>query len=148
MGSWDRGHSLAGSGKRRAFKSRACYLPVLQRGGSAPRCCVAHGTGGPGGVRSELSGGLEGQESVRDRPGPRTHMGPAHCSWKGRDFSSAFGRSRVIGKTFRRSSKLPNVASPCSPPHPEPAVAEGLSCWERMFSPPCHFIDFSRAFYF
>ena len=148
MGSWDREHSLAGSGKDKGFKGRACLLPVLQREDRPLAAVWLMGLGARGRVMSELSGGQEGQESVRDRPGPQTHMGPARCSWKGRDFSSAFERSRVIRRTFRQSSELPNVASPRSPPNPKPAVAEGRSCWERMFSPPCHFIEFSRAFYF
>lgn len=147
-GQWGLGtEGIAWRGLEKRRGSRAGLLSSqFCRGEDLPRAAVwLMGLGARGRVMSELSGGQEGQESVRDRPGPRTHMGPARCSWKGRDFSSAFG---VIRRTFRQSSELPNVASPRSPPHPEPAVAEGLSCWERMFSPPCHFIEFSRAFYF
>lgn len=136
MGSWDRGHSLAGSGKRRAFKSRACYLPVLQRGGSAPRCCVAHGTGGPGEgqVRAVRGPGRPG-ECQRQARTSDTH-GPCSLLLEGQGFLLCLWEKPSYWKNLQAKLQASERGLPMLAPPPRASRSRrALMLGKNVFSP-------------
>lgn len=106
------------------------------------------GLGGPGEgqVRAVRQPGRPG-EGQRWAWASDTH-GSCLLLLEGQGFLLCFWEKPSYQKNLQAKLRASECGLPKLAPHPEPAVAEELSCWERTFSPACHFIEFSRGFYF
>ena len=142
------GIAWRGLEKRRGFKGRVCRLPFC-RGEDLPHAAAGlTGLGGlgEGQVRAVRQPGSPGEGQRRARTSD-TH-GSCLLLLGGQTFLLRFWEKPSYQKNLQAKLRASERGLPTLAPHPEPAIAEELSCWERAFSPACHFIEFSRAFYF
>ena len=121
------GIAWRGLEKRRGFKGRVCLLPVLQRGGSAPHCCGAHRTGGPGG-----GSGQSCQAARKARRGSET--GPD------------LGHARVLLAAPGRAGISPLLLGEAEVPEEPSGEAPSFRTWPSHARPPPRASRSRRAF--
>ena len=127
QGSWDGGHSLAGSGKEKGVQGQGLSPPILQRGGSAPRCCGAHRAGGPGG-----GSGQSCQAARKSRRGSET--GPD------------LGHARVLLAAPGRADISPLLLGEAELPEEPSGEAPSFRTWPSHARPPPRASRSRRAF--